>query len=172
MSLIRACSPEDMPAVAGLFQKTFLNGRGRAPKSLESYLAELFLRHPWYDPELPSRVGRGGGARVHRCAAAAHVLSRQENPRRDRWIADGRQARGKSARGRALAAILRQWPARAFHQRERQPRFGEHVVETRRPHCAVREPGMAAHPAAGGRGARICARMVRPGRPAAAPRHK
>jgi hypothetical protein len=56
MSLIRACSPEDMPAVAGLFQKTFLNGRGRAPKSLESYLAELFLHHPWYDPELPSRV--------------------------------------------------------------------------------------------------------------------
>jgi hypothetical protein len=56
MSLIRACSPEDMPAVAGLFQKTFLNGRGRAPKSLESYLAELFLHHPWYDPELASRV--------------------------------------------------------------------------------------------------------------------
>src|ERR1700680_1449524 len=56
MSLIRACSPEDMPAVAGLFQKTFLSRRRSAPASLEDYLAELFLHHPWYDPELASRV--------------------------------------------------------------------------------------------------------------------
>jgi len=56
MSLIRACSPEDMPAVAGLFQKTFLNRRRSAPESLKTYLAELFLHHPWYDPELASRV--------------------------------------------------------------------------------------------------------------------
>ncbi|TMJ50940.1 MAG: hypothetical protein E6G84_08455 [Alphaproteobacteria bacterium] len=56
MSLIRACSPEDMPAVAGLFQKTFPGRRRSAPESLEAYLAELFLHHPWYDPELASRV--------------------------------------------------------------------------------------------------------------------
>ncbi len=56
MSLIRACSPEDMPAVAGLFQKTFLNRRRSAPESLKTYLVELFLHHPWYDPELASRV--------------------------------------------------------------------------------------------------------------------
>src|ERR1700688_2546632 len=56
MSLIRACSPEDMPAVAGLFQKTFLSRRRSAPESLKAYLAELFLHHPWYDPELASRV--------------------------------------------------------------------------------------------------------------------
>src|SRR5690349_24555958 len=56
MSLIRACAPEDMPAVAGLFQRTFLDRRKPAPKALESYLAELFLRHPWHDPEIASRV--------------------------------------------------------------------------------------------------------------------
>ena len=56
MSLIRACSPEDMPAVAGLFQRTFLSRRRSAPESLKAYLAELFLHHPWYDPELASRV--------------------------------------------------------------------------------------------------------------------
>src|SRR5437016_308997 len=56
MSLIRACGPEDMPAVAGLFQKTFIGRRGPAPQSLETYLAELFLHHPWYDSELASRV--------------------------------------------------------------------------------------------------------------------
>ena len=56
MSLIRACSPEDMPAVAGLFQRTFLSRRRSAPESLKAYLAELFLHHPWYDSELASRV--------------------------------------------------------------------------------------------------------------------
>ena len=56
MSLIRAFSPEDMPAVAELFQKTFLNRRRSASESLKTYLAELFLHHPWYDPELASRV--------------------------------------------------------------------------------------------------------------------
>ena len=56
MSLIRACSPEDMPAVAGLFQKTFPGRRRSAPESLEAYLAGLFLHHPWYDPELASRI--------------------------------------------------------------------------------------------------------------------
>lgn len=56
MSLIRACGPEDMPAVAGLFQRTFLDRRRRAPESLETYLAELFLNHPWQDPEVASRV--------------------------------------------------------------------------------------------------------------------
>ena len=56
MSLIRACSPEDVPAVAGLFQRTFLDRRKPAPDSLKSYLAELFLHHPWHDPELASRV--------------------------------------------------------------------------------------------------------------------
>ena len=56
MSLIRACGPEDMPAVAELFQRTFLGRRGPAPESLKSYFAELFLHHPWQDPELGSRV--------------------------------------------------------------------------------------------------------------------
>src|SRR5260370_36930996 len=45
-----------MRAVAGLFQKTLLSRRRSAPESLEAYRAELFLHHPWYDPELASRV--------------------------------------------------------------------------------------------------------------------
>jgi hypothetical protein len=56
MSLIRPCSRQDLPAVAGLFQKTFLDRRKPAPESLSTYLAELFFGHPWYDPELASRV--------------------------------------------------------------------------------------------------------------------
>ena len=51
MSAIRACTPEDMPAVACLFQKTFLGG-GAPPASLCKYLTEIFLHHPWYDSEI------------------------------------------------------------------------------------------------------------------------
>jgi len=56
MSLIRACVSEDMPAVAALFQKTFIDRRKPASPALGNYLTELFLRHPWHDPELTSRV--------------------------------------------------------------------------------------------------------------------
>ncbi len=56
VSGIRACQSSDIPAVAVLFQKTFLNPRKRNPVDLGNYLNEIFLRHPWYDPEIPSWV--------------------------------------------------------------------------------------------------------------------
>ena len=56
MSLIRACGAEDMPAVAGLYQRVFLDRRRPAPESLKTYLTDLFLHHPWYEPDLASRV--------------------------------------------------------------------------------------------------------------------
>jgi hypothetical protein len=56
MSQIRNFGPEDIPAVAKLFQKTFRDSRKPAARSLESYLLDLFLKDPHYDPELASRV--------------------------------------------------------------------------------------------------------------------
>jgi hypothetical protein len=56
MALIRAFTSDDIPAIAALFQKTFRNPRRQAPASLISYLDELFLHHPWHDPELASKV--------------------------------------------------------------------------------------------------------------------
>jgi hypothetical protein len=53
---IRACTPDDIAAVAGLFQSTFRDPRQAAPASLATYLRELFLEHPWYDPEVASQV--------------------------------------------------------------------------------------------------------------------
>lgn len=53
---IRACTSEDIPAVARIFQKTYRNPRKPAPESLEACLRELFFGHPWHDPELSSRV--------------------------------------------------------------------------------------------------------------------
>jgi hypothetical protein len=56
MTQIRPCTPEDIPAVAGLFQRTFRDPRVAAPAALQSYLRELYLEHPWYDPELAAKV--------------------------------------------------------------------------------------------------------------------
>jgi hypothetical protein len=59
---VRACTPDDMPAVAGLFQRTFRNARRAAPASLTSYLRELYFEHPWRDPALASKVFVADGA--------------------------------------------------------------------------------------------------------------
>jgi hypothetical protein len=56
MSDIRNCTAEDIPAVARMFQSAFRDERKAVPASLESYLRELFLEHPWRDPETDSRV--------------------------------------------------------------------------------------------------------------------
>jgi hypothetical protein len=56
MSEIRACTVDDIPAVARIFQKVHRDPRVPAPASLEACLKELFFEHPWRDPELPSRV--------------------------------------------------------------------------------------------------------------------
>jgi len=57
VSEIRNCTREDIPAVASLFQKTFLKLDGKPPPaSLEAHLAEIYLDHPWYDPAVASRV--------------------------------------------------------------------------------------------------------------------
>jgi len=59
---VRACTPDDMPAVAGLFQRTFRNARVPAPASLTRYLRELYFEHPWRDPALTSKVFVADGA--------------------------------------------------------------------------------------------------------------
>jgi hypothetical protein len=56
MSEIRSCTRDDIPAVAALFQRTFRDARTPAPASLQFYLRELYLDHPWHDPELASKV--------------------------------------------------------------------------------------------------------------------
>ena len=64
MSDIRACTADDIPAVARMFQKVFRDPAAAASSSLESYLRELFLEHPWRDPDTSSRVYVDGDGRV------------------------------------------------------------------------------------------------------------
>src|SRR5262245_2104408 len=53
---VRPLEPDDLDAVARLFQKRFRDPKRPAPPSLISYLGEVFLAHPWQDPEIRSRV--------------------------------------------------------------------------------------------------------------------
>ncbi|MGV8841115.1 MAG: hypothetical protein ACWA6X_12530 [Bauldia sp.] len=56
MSEIRTFGPDDVPAVAAMFQRTFRDRNVAAPASLAQHIGDVFLRHPWYDPEVASRV--------------------------------------------------------------------------------------------------------------------
>src|SRR5256885_11758502 len=64
MTEIRSSTPQDMPAIAALFQRTFRDPRQKAPASLQSYLRELFLEHPWFDPALAPKVYVGADGKI------------------------------------------------------------------------------------------------------------
>jgi hypothetical protein len=64
VSEIRTCAREDIPAVAALFHKTFRRSDGKPPASLAAHLADVYLDHPWYDPEVAARVHVNGEGRV------------------------------------------------------------------------------------------------------------
>lgn len=55
-SLVRACTPADMSAVAAMFHRVFRGGTPVAPGALEPYLRTLFFQHPWQDLPSASRV--------------------------------------------------------------------------------------------------------------------
>ncbi|MBX6424391.1 MAG: hypothetical protein IRZ09_00470 [Variibacter sp.] len=61
---VRPLEADDIAAVAALFQKSFRDPAAPAPASLGGYLHELFLEHPWRDPELPSRVHVAAGGTI------------------------------------------------------------------------------------------------------------
>lgn len=96
MGEIRNFAHADAEAVAGLFQKTFRDS-GRVPRSLETYLVGTYLEHPWFEPEVASRV---------------HV---DENGRVNGFIGvfPGRfEHRGKAYRGAVAGTLMVEDPAR------------------------------------------------------------
>ena len=62
---IRPLQPDDLSAVAQLFQSNFRDPRSAAPQSLQLYLGQLFLDHPWYDPDIAPRVHCSDAGRVN-----------------------------------------------------------------------------------------------------------
>lgn len=61
---VRVFDRSHSDAVARLFHKRFRGNKGPVAASLAAYLRELFLEHPWRDPELPSLVHVGEDGRV------------------------------------------------------------------------------------------------------------
>ncbi|MDK1377407.1 MULTISPECIES: hypothetical protein [unclassified Sinorhizobium] len=63
MSDIRPLEAADMPAVAGLFQRVFRNGKTTPPTFID-YLRQLYLESPGCDPEISPLVYVNGGGRI------------------------------------------------------------------------------------------------------------
>lgn len=56
---VRFFEPEDIPAVAGLFFKTFRNSKAASTEPSAALLAQIrqiYFETPWYDPDIRSRV--------------------------------------------------------------------------------------------------------------------
>lgn len=62
---VRPLGKEDIPRAAELHRK--LLGSATAPHEVESYLMEVFCRHPWRDPRMPSLVYEDGSGRIIGC---------------------------------------------------------------------------------------------------------
>lgn len=56
MSAVRPLAIADVPAVAGLFQRVFREGKGSPPESLALYLRRHYLESPEHDPEIAPLV--------------------------------------------------------------------------------------------------------------------
>lgn len=64
MSNIRPLTSEDIPAVAGLFQKIFRNSDKGPPQALTAYLRHLYLEAPGCDPEINPLVHVNNAGRI------------------------------------------------------------------------------------------------------------
>ncbi len=60
---VRDLEQEDLPSVAGLFQKTFRSSEPIRPTMI-SYLRQIFFEHPWCDEDIRSKVFVGAGGDV------------------------------------------------------------------------------------------------------------
>ncbi len=61
MDPIRSFTPDDIPAVAALFQRVFRHTGSPAPPQLLSYLDSVYFHNPLYTDDLPSFVYESGG---------------------------------------------------------------------------------------------------------------
>lgn len=64
MTRVRPCEPEDVPAVASLFERVSRSGSRIPAAGLAGYFERTLFGSPWRDPELPSFVFELDGAIV------------------------------------------------------------------------------------------------------------
>lgn len=58
---VRVLTPRDVPAVAELFARVYLDERWCSPAELEAYFREMLFENPWRSPDIPSWVAEDGG---------------------------------------------------------------------------------------------------------------
>jgi hypothetical protein len=56
VSAIRPLAPDDIPAVARLYERVMRSGGSDPPPAVEEFFREMLVRAPWTDPDLPSLV--------------------------------------------------------------------------------------------------------------------
>jgi hypothetical protein len=64
MESIRACTQDDIPQVARLYQAVFGGGARFSLKPLEDYFRTVFFENPWSDGEVPSWVYESESRRI------------------------------------------------------------------------------------------------------------
>lgn len=64
---VRPLGEQDIPRIAELHQKLLSSGLGTSRHEMESRLLEVFCRHPWRDPRLPSLVYEDADGRIVGC---------------------------------------------------------------------------------------------------------
>ena len=62
--LLRPFAAADLPEVARLFRHVFQRAGGSPPAALVAHLKDVYLDHPWYDPETPSLVFADADGRI------------------------------------------------------------------------------------------------------------
>jgi hypothetical protein len=102
---IRPLRREDLPQVAGLYEKVIRSGLERPAPQLVRYFERTLFEHPWVDPEIPSLVYLDNQGRVAGFVGS-HVRRMTFDDRPVRAALSGQLVTDPAVRGRAAGTLL------------------------------------------------------------------
>lgn len=105
MSNIRPFSADDIPEVADLYEKVVRQSGQSASTGLQDYFKEIFLDHPWYDPEMPSLVYQSAEKKIL-AFIGSHVRRLTLNGRKIKAACSGQLISDPDSRSQAVGAFL------------------------------------------------------------------
>ena len=105
MSGVRPLRPDDLPAVAVLYESVMRSGSSTPPPGLVPYFERTLANQPWADPEIPSLVYEGADGRLAGFVGA-HVRRIELDGRPARLVCAGQLISEPAARKRGAGAVL------------------------------------------------------------------
>jgi hypothetical protein len=102
---IRPVAAEDLPQVAGLFERVMRSGGRTPPPRLATYFERTLLDQPWADPEIPSLVYEADDGRILGFLGA-HVRRLRFDGRAIRMACPGQLVSDPGRRHHAAGALL------------------------------------------------------------------